>query len=90
MRPTSEGINRFFSRCVYPRSTSVEIIFAYVEGLPMPYSSSVLTRLASEYRGGGCVKCCSPNNLFNVNSSFSSSSGNFDSFSLVASSAPSR
>ena len=37
----------------------VDIILAYVEGLPIPSSSSFLTKLASEYLGGGCVKCCS-------------------------------
>jgi hypothetical protein len=37
------------------RSTIVERIEAYVEGRPMPSSSSFLTRLASVYRGGGDV-----------------------------------
>lgn len=31
-----------------------------MEGRPIPFSSSVLMRLASVYRGGGEVKCCSP------------------------------
>ena len=35
------------------------MIDAYVDGRPMPSSSSVLTSDASEKRGGGCVKCCS-------------------------------
>ena len=35
------------------------MILAYVEGRPIPNSSSFLTRLASEYLGGGSVKCCS-------------------------------
>jgi hypothetical protein len=34
-------------------------MLAYVEGRPIPNSSSFLTKLASEYLGGGCVKCCS-------------------------------
>ena len=34
-------------------------MLAYVEGLPIPNSSSFFTKLASEYLGGGCVKCCS-------------------------------
>ena len=36
-----------------------DIILAYVDGLPIPSSSSFFTRLASEYLGGGWVKCCS-------------------------------
>ena len=36
-----------------------EIILAYVDGLPIPSSSNFFTKLASEYLGGGCVKCCS-------------------------------
>ena len=35
------------------------MILAYVEGRPIPNSSSFLTKLASEYLGGGSVKCCS-------------------------------
>src|SRR5437763_17217720 len=35
----------------------VERIEAYVDGRPMPSSSSALTRLASVYRGGGLVLC---------------------------------
>ena len=34
------------------------MIDAYVDGRPMPSRSSSLTRLASEKRGGGSVKCC--------------------------------
>ncbi len=33
------------------------MIDAYVDGRPMPSRSSSLTRLASEKRGGGSVKC---------------------------------
>ena len=43
----------------YPRSSSVEIVGAYVDGRPIPFSSNAFTRLASVKRGGGCVKCCS-------------------------------
>ena len=32
---------------------------AYVDGRPMPYSSSAFTSEASEKRGGGSVKCWS-------------------------------
>ena len=35
------------------------MIDAYVDGRPIPSSSSVFTSDASVYRGGGCVKCCS-------------------------------
>ena len=44
----------------YSRSFSVEMIEAYVDGRPMPYSSSAFTSEASEKRGGGSVKCWSP------------------------------
>ena len=40
------------------RSASIEMIDAYVDGRPMPSRSSSFTRLASEKRGGGSVKCC--------------------------------
>ena len=39
------------------------MIDAYVEGRPIPSSSSVLTSEASVNRGGGCVKCCSGSDL---------------------------
>ncbi len=32
----------------------------------MPNSSSIFTSVASEYRGGGCVKCCSGTKLQQV------------------------
>lgn len=48
-----------------PRRTSTHMhtcsnlsVGAYVEGRPMPSSSSALMREASVYRGGGRVKCC--------------------------------
>ena len=34
-----------------------------MDGLPIPNSSIFFTKLASEYRGGGSVKCCSSFNL---------------------------
>src|ERR1700720_1204732 len=57
--PTSVGVNRPRSFFTYSRSTIVEIIEAYVEGRPIPSSSSSFTSVASVYRGGGSVKCCS-------------------------------
>src|SRR5689334_924531 len=57
--PMSVGMNRRASISTYSRSCNVEMIVAYVEGRPMPYSSSALTSDASEYLGGGSVKCCS-------------------------------
>ena len=48
----------------YPLLDITEIILAYVEGRPIPNSSNFLTKLASEKRGGGCVKCCSSLNSF--------------------------
>jgi len=35
------------------------MIDAYVDGRPMPFSSSSLMSVACEKRGGGCVKCWS-------------------------------
>ena len=35
----------------------MEIVAAYVDGRPMPCSSSALISVASVYRGGGSVKC---------------------------------
>ena len=40
------------------------MIDAYVEGRPIPFSSSVFTRLASLYRGGGSVNFCCGSSLF--------------------------
>ena len=56
-------------------------MLAYVEGLPIPNSSSFFTRLASEYLGGGCVKCCSSINSFIFTLPFSTS-GRIFSFSF--------
>ena len=38
---------------MYCLSIIVEIVGAYVEGRPIPSSSSFLTKLASEYLAGG-------------------------------------
>jgi hypothetical protein len=35
----------------------VVMIAAYVDGRPIPFSSRAFTSVASEYRGGGSVKC---------------------------------
>ena len=42
----------------------VEIMFAQVEGLPIPFFSNSLTRAASEYLDGGFVNFCSKSILF--------------------------
>jgi hypothetical protein len=47
-RPTSLGRKRRASSSTYLRNSSVAMIDAYVDGRPMPYSSSVLTSDASE------------------------------------------
>ena len=47
MIPSSVGYRRFFSRETYPLEIIVDIVGAYVDGLPIPFSSSVRTRLAS-------------------------------------------
>jgi hypothetical protein len=56
--PSSVGKSVPFSRRTYSRSWMVERICAYVDGRPIPCSSSVLTSEASVKRGGGWVKCC--------------------------------
>ena len=58
-----------------------DIMLAYVEGLPIPNSSSFFTKLASENLGGGCVKCCSSINLSILTSSFFTSGNIFSSSS---------
>jgi len=45
--PVSVGVNLPPSFCTYWRSTIVEIIVAYVDGRPIPRSSSSFTRDAS-------------------------------------------
>ena len=46
--PRSSGTSFFFSVFAYARVLSVSIVVAYVDGRPTPFSSSALTRLASE------------------------------------------
>src|SRR5262249_46149907 len=57
--PSSVGVNRPPSLVTYSRSSIVERMEAYVDGLPTPLSSNSLTSVASLKRGGGSVKCCS-------------------------------
>ena len=47
--------NLLFWISTYPLSWIVEIILAYVEGLPIPFFSNSFTRAASEYLDGGLV-----------------------------------
>ena len=56
--PSSVGFKDFCSFITYSRASIVEIIEAYVEGLPMPSSSRDLINDASVYLAGGSVKCC--------------------------------
>src|SRR3989344_5215314 len=63
----------------------VEIIGAYVEGRPMPFSSRVLTKDASVNRGGGSVKCCMGFISLHKSSSFCSSAGRIVSVNFVGS-----
>src|SRR3989441_12273692 len=55
--PSIVGEKRPWFLVTYSRSTMVDMIEAYVEGRPMPSSSSSLTSVASLNRGGGSVKC---------------------------------
>ncbi len=50
----------------YPRSTIVPMIAAYVEGRPMPSSSSLAVSDASVNRAGGFVLCPSASMLVAV------------------------
>src|SRR5512134_2098335 len=59
-RPSSVGWNFPSSSRTYPRSLIVLTIDAYVDGRPIPLSSSSLIRELSEKRGGGWVKCWAP------------------------------
>ena len=47
------GKNLLFKISAYPLLAIVEMMLAYVDGLPIPNSYSFLTKLASEYLGGG-------------------------------------
>src|SRR5437879_10201497 len=51
--PSMVGEKRPWFFVTYSRSTSVEIMEAYVEGRPMPYASSSFTHVGPLYRGGG-------------------------------------
>ena len=57
--PKNVGINFPLLRSTYPLLTIVPIIDANVEGRPIPFSSSDLTRDASVYLAGGLVLCSS-------------------------------
>ena len=57
----------------------VDIICAYVEGLPIPFFSSSLTKAASENLAGGFVNFFSLFTLSNDNFSFSESGGKIPS-----------
>ena len=48
--PLSVGKNLLLTISAYPLLAITEIILAYVDGRPIPNSSSFLTKLASEYR----------------------------------------
>ena len=52
------------------------MIIAYVEGLPIPSSSSALINLASVYLAGGSVKCWFALSSFAAICSCSSKDGN--------------
>jgi hypothetical protein len=56
----------------------VEIVGAYVEGLPIPNSSKDLIKLASEYLAGGWVKCWSVLMFCKATDSPSANSSNTD------------
>ena len=45
--PSSVATSCFFSLKTYPRAMIVVIVGEYVDGLPIPFSSSALIRLAS-------------------------------------------
>ncbi|MNN57910.1 hypothetical protein D3C81_1729250 [compost metagenome] len=87
--PSSVGINFFSSIATYPRFWIVSNVGAYVLGRPIPSSSSVLTRRASVYRGGGWVKCCLGSMSCFTKSSPAFSGGKNFSSSVVPSSLPS-
>src|SRR6266480_4017107 len=74
-KPTSSGVSARPSFRTYLRSTSVEIVGAYVDGRPIPNSSSVFTSDASVKRGGGCVKCCDASSPRSLSASPSCTSG---------------
>ena len=71
--------NLLFWISTYPLSWIVEIIFAYVEGLPIPFFSSSLTSAASENLDGGFVYFCSKLIFSTVRESPSFSDGRISS-----------
>ena len=73
--PSSVGRNFPSSTFTYPRSRIVLTIDAYVEGRPIPCSSSSLMSELSEKRGGGWVKCWFPVSSRRVRTSPSASGG---------------
>ena len=64
-------------------------IWPYVDGRPMPFSSSVFTSVASVKRGGGWVKFCFVSRLTSVSTSPSFSGGRALAFSVPSSSSSS-
>ena len=58
---------------------------AYVEGRPMPASSSAFTNAASEYRGGGWVNFCCGSSFLRSSRSPFSNGGSAASFSSSSS-----
>ena len=74
-KPTSSGTSARASLRTYLRSMSVEIVGAYVDGRPIPCSSSVFTSDASVKRAGGCVKCCDASRPRSLSSSPAATSG---------------
>ena len=61
--PSSVGCNCFCIFSIYLLAKIVVIVGEYVLGLPIPFSSNVLTKLASVYLGGGSVKLCFDSNF---------------------------
>jgi hypothetical protein len=57
VKATSVGLRYFFSNfSIYHLSIIVEIVGAYVDGLPIPSHSNFLTKDASVYLAGGLEK----------------------------------
>ena len=55
MMPSCVGFSDFPSLSTYPLSMTVDMVGAYVDGRPIPFSSSFLIRDASVYLAGGWV-----------------------------------
>ncbi len=73
--PSSVGTIAFFSFFTYLLSIIVFIVGEYVLGLPIPFASNTLTRLASVYLAGGSVNDCFLFCFFSLKISFSYISG---------------